>query len=141
MAVSLDSVEYRYDMVCLHNRNDTYYLPFAALENSGQTDGNSSFFYRLIASSPSTNNTTFGNFCWMHNDTPRGLGYTADVYLNVDPEALNLINDYVQRDLLPTEISSILLRTTIDLAAIMGMPTLVASLRRIVALQANDNDY
>lgn len=140
MAATLDPVEYSYAMVCIHNRNDTYYLPFAALENSGTIDGNSSFFYRLIAAPPLEINNVFGSFCWMH-ESHRGSGHTADVYLNVDPEALNIINNYVQRNLLPAEFSPSSLTHVIDLATIMGMPVLVASLRRIAAIQASSDDY
>lgn len=140
MAAALDPVNFRYAMVCLHNRNDTYYLPYAVLENSGATDGDSSFFYRIIAKGPLEMNQDFGSFSWMY-ESFRGSGYTADVYLNVDPESLNIINNYIQRNLLPTEISMSSLRLVIDLVTIMGMPVLLESLRRIARQQTGSDDY
>jgi hypothetical protein len=132
ITVQLDDVVNSYGMVCYRNRNDRYYLTYRILSNSGQTEGNSSFFYQALTQDVSSFNENFADFAWISppNDTVRDFPI---VYLDIDSDALRSIIEYLQTgnvDHFRSQNTEQLVNL-IDIATLFGMPELIKQLREL----------
>ena len=118
-------------IVHLKNQNDTYHLMRQILLDSMLTQDTYCFFYHILAKGVDDFNVTYGSFaCLMPQDDTE-----ANLYLNVDSNALHHIVKYIQTTKIDImEICKTNNKTIdemIDLATMFGMPNLVLILRNV----------
>lgn len=108
-------------VVHIYNQSDTYHLIRQLLVDSAMTESPYNFFYQILALPVSEFNTSYGSFAYI---APRYADTEADVYLNVDAEALNYIIRYMQTAQLVKFPTSVL-----DLATMFAMSNLINIIR------------
>jgi hypothetical protein len=123
-----------FGIVHIHNKSMVYHLTRQTLLDSALpiptdeslTQNTYSFFYDILSFDPKYFNQNYGSFAYI---IPRSAE-EADLYLNVNPLALDYIINFVQTEKLSLvddrEIDQI-----VDLATIFAMPDLVEQLRKI----------
>lgn len=127
-------------IVHLHNKSDKYHLMRQVLLDSALTQDTYCFFYHILAMNIDDFNTLYGSFACLISRTDS----EADLYLNVEPNALKYIITYIQTGKINEkeiycndwrvidEIS--------DLATMFGMPKLVGNLRNLHPSEEKIND-
>ena len=118
-------------VVHLHNKSAVYHLTRQVLLDSALTQNTYCFFYHILTKNSDEFNEIYGSFACLIGRSR----IEADLYLNVHPDSLENIVQYVQTGKLNGEdIYSNNWETIdeiIDLATIFGMPTLVSTMRNL----------
>ena len=126
-----------FKIVHVYNQSDKYHLTRQVLLDSSLTQNTYCFFYHILSKDIDEFNKIYGSFACL---IARNL-IEADLYLNVDVEALHHIIKYIQTSKMSAEdIYSYNWKTIdeiIDLATMFGMPILVSNLRN---LHPNDQE-
>lgn len=113
-----------YKIVHIHNKNNTYHLTRQILINSIYTLDTYSLFYHILSKNIDDFNEEYGAFaCLIHRSE-----IEADLYTNLDSDALDMIINYVQTNKLSNTVSE--KNTIIELASIFGLPKIVSVLRK-----------
>lgn len=106
----------------LHNRGNVYHLTGQVLVDAAIKHDTCCLFYRMIKMEQDQFNAIYCSFACQ---IPRN-DQEVDIYLNVNPAALECIVDYVQTGKLVGEIQPHVIE---QLASMFGMPTLVQKVR------------
>jgi len=129
--VTEDDSAYNFRIVHLYNRSDTYHLTRQILLDSSLTQDTYSFFYHILAKSTKEFNEKYGSFAFIIARNQ----FEADLYLNVDPTALEHIVKYIQTGKIngPAIYSQDwkIVDEIIDLAIMFGIPNLVTIMREL----------
>ena len=131
LAPNIDEPMNEFKVVHLYNKSKKYHLTRQVLLDSVLTQNTYCFFYHILAKNIDEFNKMYGSFACLF-DRSR---YEADLYLNVDSEALEHIVKYIQT----SKIDGIsiyasnwkIIDEIIDLATMFGMPILVSMLRSL----------
>lgn len=111
-------------LVHVHNRSTVYHMTRQTLLDSIITQDTYCFFYHIVAKSALEFNKMYGSFAYlMWKNTTE-----ANLYLNVDSEALEHIIKYIQTGKINVSDNKSI-DEIIDLATMFGMSNLVAMLR------------
>jgi len=133
----IDEPTCTFKIVHLNNRSDTYHLTRQVLLDATLTQSTYCFFYHILAMDMDDFNKMYGSFACLIARSE----IEADIYLNVDPEALNYIIKYVQTNKINgAQIYSHnwkIIDEMIDLATMFGMPNLVSMLRNLHPSEEN----
>jgi hypothetical protein len=129
LAPKIDEPTNAFKIVHIYNKSNTYHLTRQVLLDSTLTQNTYCFFYHILAESMNEFNKSYGSFaCLIARNN-----IEADLYLNVDSQALDYIIKYIQTGKINGEaIYAENWKTVdeiIDLAAMFGMPNLVSILR------------
>ena len=121
-----------FDIIHISNRSDIYHLTRQVLIDSVLTQDTYCFFYHILTKTVEEFNQTYGSFAYLVARDKYGK-YEADLYLNVDPDALDHIINYIQTTKINItkikEHNPDTIEEIIDLATMFGMPNLVSILR------------
>lgn len=113
-------------LVHIHNRSTVYHMTRQTLLDSIITQDTYCFFYHIVAKSATEFNKMYGSFAYLVWKNT----IEANLYLNVDSEALEHIIKYIQTGKINVnESKSKSIDDIIDLATMFGMSNLVAMLR------------
>lgn len=130
LAPNIDEPMNSFKIVHLANQTNCYHLTRQVLLDSMLTQDTYCFFYHILAKGVDEFNDDYGSFACL---IPRSE-IEADLYLNVDGDALQYIVKYIQTTKIDiAEISnknSKIIDEIIDLATMFGMPHLVLILRQ-----------
>jgi hypothetical protein len=135
--LQIDEPMNAFRIVHFHNRSDKYHLTRQVLLDSVLTQNTYCFFYHILTKNINEFNELYGSFAYL---VPNDNIIEADLYLNVDPQALTHIIKYIQtgkingRDIYETDWR--IIDEIIDLATMFGMPNLVAMLRNLHPIDA-----
>ena len=126
---SIDEPANNFKVVHLYNKSDKYHLTRQVLLDSSITQATYCFFYHILDRTIHEFNETYASFaCLIERNTVE-----ADLYLNVDSEALSHIIKYIQTGKMDEKQIYNNNHKTVDemtdLAIMFGMPTLVSKLR------------
>ena len=131
IAPNIEEPIYSYKVVHLHNKSKIFHLTRQVLLDSALTQDTYCFFYHILANNINEFNQMYGSFACLFGRSE----YEADLYLNVEMDALEHIINYIQTDKIDGErIYSNdwrLVDQIIDLATMFGMPNLVSMLRNL----------
>ena len=120
-----------FKIVHLCNQSDKYHLTRQVLLDSSLTQDTYCFFYHILAMNMEEFNKMYGSFACLIDQSVA----EADLYLNVDADALRHIVKYIQtgkingKDIYADNWKTI--DEIIDLATMFGMPELVTELRNL----------
>ena len=127
-------------VVHLHNRNCVYHLTRRVLIDSELTQNKYSIFKHVITMNVNEFNNTYGSFACLLDRSVR----EADLYLNVDPEAIDHIIQYMQSGRISRKIvyedNTKIINKIINLATMFGMPSLVSAMKNLLSSTDNKND-
>lgn len=126
-----DEPENEFKIVHLHNGSDVYHLTRQVLLDSVLTQDTYCFFYHILTRSDNEFNNMYGSFACL---LIRNI-YEADLYLNVNSDALYYIIKYIQTNKINDDIIGCddkICCELIDLAIMFGMSNLTAMLRNIL---------
>ena len=121
-----------YAVIHLHNRTNIYHITRQILLDSALTQDSCCFFYHIVAKTMADFNNIYGSFACIisRNDIE------ADVYLNVDQPALEIIIAFISTGDLPTNLQDVDFVMAIDnLASMFGMAEMV----HLVRVRANQS--
>lgn len=116
-------------VVHVHNKSMIYHLTRQVLLDSTITQNTYCFFYHILAKNVNDFNEIYGSFaCIIPN-----MITEADLYLNVNSDALEYIVQYIQTGKIDDEnINQSIINEIIDLATMFGMPLLVSQMRSLL---------
>lgn len=140
LAPLIDEPMNAFKIVHIYNKSKTYHLTRQVLLDSVLMQNTYCFFYHILAKNIEEFNQIYGSFACLID---RNM-IQADLYLNVDAEALEHIINYIQT----TKINGQLIyadnwqtiNEIIDLATMFGMPNLVSMLRGLHPSDATIDD-
>ena len=129
LAPQIDEPMNAFKVVHLYNKSDSYHLTRQVLLDSILTQNTYCFFYHILAKNSEEFNQMYGSFACL---IERGI-IEADLYLNVDSQALDHIVKYIQTSKIDGELIYSqdwkTIDEIIDLSTMFGMPGLVTMLR------------
>lgn len=121
-----------FKIIHVHNQSQTYHLTRQVLLDSVLTQDTYSFFYHILLLDTSVFNDNYGSFACIIDRT----SYEAHLYLNVNPDALCHIINFVQTSKIDClsiyEKDKTIVNEIFDLAIMFAMPNLVDKFREIV---------
>ena len=124
-----------FKIIHIHNQSQTYHLTRQVLLDSVLTQDTYSFFYHILLLDTSIFNEDYGSFACIIDRT----SHEADLYLNVNPDALHHIINFIQTGKIDClsiynkdNKDKILVNEIFDLATMFAMPNLVDKFREIV---------
>lgn len=127
----IDAPMNTFKVVHFSNKSSKYHLTRQVLLDSVLTDNPYCFFYHVLAKNTDEFNEMYGLFACL---IPRNQS-EAEIFLNVNADALNYIIDYVQTGKIPIDTSKNnpdMIHDLIDLATMFGMPSLVAHVKKCI---------
>lgn len=131
LSMNMEEPIYSFKVVHLYNKSNTYHLTRQVLLDSTLTQDTYCFFYHILSKNSDEFNQIYGSFACLFARSE----YEADLYLNVEMDALEHIIRYIQTGKINGEkIYSQnwkLIDEIIDLATMFGMPNLVSMLRNL----------
>ena len=129
LAPQIEEAMNTFRVIHVYNQSNKYHLTRQVLLDSILTQNTYCFFYHMLSMGMEQFNELYGSFACLIERNP----IEADIYLNVDPDALCHIIKYIQtRKIDGREIyrqNWRIIDEIIDLATMFGMPNLVAMLR------------
>lgn len=134
LAPMIDDPMNMYKVIHLHNNSNVYHLTRQVLLDSLLTQETYCFFYHILSQGTDEFNSMYGSFACIveRNPNDSDISIEADLYLNVNCQALEYIIQYVQTGVVEDSYlddHKNIVAPTIDLATVFGMSKLVASLR------------
>lgn len=112
-------------VIHIHNKSTHYHLTRQVLLDSTITQNTYCFFYHILAKNVNDFNEMYGSFaCIIPN-----AEIEADLYLNVNSDALEHIIQYIQIGKINDNVNQNTIKEIIDLATMFGMPLLVSQMR------------
>jgi len=117
----MDSYPNDFRIVHIYNQSSTYHLTRQVLLDSALTQDTFTFFYHILAMDISDFNEKYGSFAYI---IERNIS-EADLYLNVNRDALHHIVNFIQTNKIAKMIDANMVEEIIDLATIFAMPNLV----------------
>uniref|UniRef100_A0A6C0C8N0 BTB domain-containing protein n=1 Tax=viral metagenome TaxID=1070528 RepID=A0A6C0C8N0_9ZZZZ len=121
-----------FKIIHLHNQSNTYHLTRQVLMDSALTQDTFSFFYHILLLDTDSFNEKYGSFACVIDRT----SYEADLYLNVNSDALYHIINFIQTGKIDCMDIYLTRRKLVDeifdLAIMFAIPTLVDNFRNIV---------
>jgi hypothetical protein len=122
-------------IVNIHNKNDTYYLTSRTIYRSAAKEDINTMFLDAIVMNRQTFNKTHNLSAYIQPNSVSPNPEAVDLYLNVNPEALRYVIDYIQRGEIngPAIYSNCyeMVGEISNLAAIFGMPLLSKLLQEL----------
>lgn len=133
LAPQIDEPLNTFKIIHLHNKSTTFHLTRQILLDSVLNQNPYCFFYHILAKNVDDFNDIYGSFACIIERSH----IEADIYLNVNADALEHIIKYIQTSKL--DIRSIYthnwktINEIVDLATMFGMPDLVSTMRNILS--------
>jgi len=121
-----------FKIIHLHNQSMIYHLTRQVLLDSVLTQDTFSFFYHILLLDTNSFNEKYGSFACIIDRT----SYEADLYLNVNSEALHHIINFIQTGKIDCAYIYTYHRKLVDeifdLAIMFAIPNLVDNFRNVV---------
>lgn len=134
LAAQYDEPMNRFCVVHVHNKASIYHLTRQVLLDSTLTQNAYCLFRHIITKSEQEFNENYGSFACLLARSD----YEADLYLNVDQHAFDFVVHYIQTGKIDRRVfledSHRSINEIIDLATMIGIPTLVKLMRDNLAL-------
>jgi hypothetical protein len=128
---TIDNPLNSYHVVHIYNKNDCYHLTHQILIDTALTHNSFCFFYHILSKTTTEFNKMYSSFACI---IPRNH-LEADLYLNVNSEALGYVIHYIQKAQI--DINTIrqkkckTIDEIIDLSTIFSIPALVSIVRTL----------
>lgn len=125
-----------FEIVHIHNCSKQYHLTRQTLIDSSIIQNTHTFFYHILSLFVDEFNEQYTSFAYLSVRS----NAEADIYLNVDEQALDYIIRYIQTnkiDLIKIHKNSELFNEVNDLASIFGMSYLVERIKTVVIPDSN----
>ena len=130
-----------FKIIHLYNRSDTYHLTRQVLLDSMLRQNTYCFFYHILFKNIDEFNEMYGSFACLISRS----AIEADLYLNVDSQALYHIICYIQTTKIDGDeiylTNGKIVDEIIELAVIFGMPLLVSTMRQIQPTDSQIADH
>lgn len=124
-----------FKIVHIYNMSDVFHLTRQVLLDTKLIQESDCFFYEILTRETDDFNDLYHFSCLIARNY-----IEADLYLNVDREALNYIISYIQTNSIDIQViytNSKLFSKIIDLSSMFVMPTLVSMLKNFYNEQHN----
>ena len=119
----------RFSVIHIHNQSLVYHLTGQLLQDLLFSEGQHCLFYQILDLNAEVFNRYYGSFATLLARSDQ----EADLYLNVDPEALSTVIQYIQTSKLV--LPGCYVSHVLDLAVMFGMCKMVSDIRHITDSQ------